>query len=146
MTTLCDSCARARRDCPIYPQQTENCVEHVPKTWNGYIQLAGRTHRQAEPVIPKGALAFTGQLHEIGSKWIRYAQSTSDSNDIAVAVWSAMREALDMQLPAVADATMLEAGCIKIERGLNCKVELTPSECALIWSRMSLACAKKGNN
>lgn len=51
------------------------------------------------PKIPSGAFEFDGELHSIGSKWIKYAQDTNDSNDIAVAVWSALREVLDEQTP-----------------------------------------------
>lgn len=49
----------------------------------------------AEPAIPNGAMQFTGELHKIGMKWIEYAKAQFDTNDISVAVWSAMRDALD---------------------------------------------------
>lgn len=33
------------------------------------------------------------KLREIGAKWIKYAQSSCDVNDIAAAIWSALHEA-----------------------------------------------------
>jgi hypothetical protein len=29
--SLCNSCLRADRDCPIYPQETKECVEYIKK-------------------------------------------------------------------------------------------------------------------
>jgi hypothetical protein len=47
---------------------------------------------KTDPEIPSGALQQTGAFYDIGRKWIQYAQSTGDNNDIAVAVWSAIAE------------------------------------------------------
>lgn len=79
--------------CPACGANGPEEMGSAEATFNAMLAAA----QKGEPAIPKGALAFSGQLHEVGSKWIHYAQSTSDSNDIAVAVWSAMREALDVE-------------------------------------------------
>lgn len=46
--------------------------------------------------IPKGALQPNEGVRKIGLKWIEYAKD-GDTNDIAVAIWCAIREALDMK-------------------------------------------------
>lgn len=46
--------------------------------------------------IPKEALQPNDDLRKVGMKWIEYARE-GDTNDIAVAIWCAMREALDIK-------------------------------------------------
>jgi hypothetical protein len=48
----------------------------------------------AHPDIPDGALGQNEPFRSVGLKWIQYARNTYDANDIAVAVWSAMKEAI----------------------------------------------------
>lgn len=47
--------------------------------------------------IPKGALGMEEPYHSIGMKWMGYAKTQYDGNDITVAIWSAMREAMSLQ-------------------------------------------------
>lgn len=46
--------------------------------------------------IPKGALQPDEDVRKIGLKWIEFARE-GDANDIAVAIWCAVREVLDMK-------------------------------------------------
>lgn len=39
-SSLCDACARANVDCPIYPQQTASCVEHRPAAQQQAVPVA----------------------------------------------------------------------------------------------------------
>ena len=55
------------------------------------LQIA-EYHNSIEPEIPMGALQQPEPFASIGRKWIAYAQSDYDVNDIAVAVWAAIRE------------------------------------------------------
>lgn len=55
--------------------------------------------------IPHGLFDQIGPYKEIGRRWIAHAQSECDVNDIAVAVWAAIKETQEQMAHQAVEAT-----------------------------------------